>query len=91
MDEGYTNTELLEGCFTKEMIAAFLKIHGYTREQLDAQKPSVMSELILSLVLDEEDSSQLDRLMKVKLQLLRVIEKEIEKNGDGANPRYQIL
>ena len=51
--EGYTNIELLEGCFTDEMIQAFLSMHGYTKETMNQQKPSVMSELILSIILDE--------------------------------------
>lgn len=87
--EGYTNVELLEGCFTSEMIDAFLSMHGYTKESLNAQKPSVMSELILSIVLDETASvDQQKQLMQIKLGLLREIEDHIEKEGDNENPRY---
>ena len=36
--EGYTNVELLEGCFTDEMIDAFLAMHNYTKDSLNVQK-----------------------------------------------------
>ncbi len=87
--EGYTNLELLEGCFTEEMIQAFLDMHGYSKETLNQQKPSVMSELILSIILDESASEdQHKQLMQIKLGLLRQIEDHLEKVGDDNNPRY---
>lgn len=87
--EGYTNVELLEGCFTDEMIHAFLAMHNYTKASLNVQKPSVMSELVLSIVLDDGASmDQQKQLMQIKLGLLREIEDHIEKVGDLENPRY---
>lgn len=87
--EGYTNVELLEGCFTDEMIDAFLEMHNYTKDSLNVQKPSVMSELVLSIVLDDGASmDQQKQLMQIKLGLLREIEDHIEKVGDLENPRY---
>lgn len=87
--EGYTNVELLEGCFTDEMIDAFLTMHNYTKDSLNVQKPSVMSELVLSIVLDDGASmDQQKQLMQIKLGLLREIEDHIEKVGDLENPRY---
>lgn len=87
--EGYTNIELLEGCFTDEMIQVFLSMHGYTKETMNQQKPSVMSELILSIVLDEAASvDQQKQLMEIKMGLLRAIEEHLEKVGDDENPRY---
>lgn len=87
--EGYTNVELLEGCFTDEMIDAFLVMHNYTKASLNVQKPSVMSELVLSIVLDDGASmDQQKQLMQIKLGLLREIEDHIEKVGDLENPRY---
>lgn len=87
--EGYTNVELLEGCFTDEMIDAFLAMHNYTKDSLNVQKPSVMSELVLSIILDDGASmDQQKQLMQIKLGLLREIEDHIEKVGDLENPRY---
>lgn len=87
--EGYTNVELLEGCFTDEMIDAFLAMYNYTKDSLNVQKPSVMSELVLSIVLDDGASmDQQKQLMQIKLGLLREIEDHIEKVGDLENPRY---
>lgn len=87
--EGYTNVELLEGCFTDEMIDSFLAMHNYTKASLNVQKPSVMSELVLSIVLDDGASmDQQKQLMQIKLGLLREIEDHIEKVGDLENPRY---
>lgn len=87
--EGYTNTELLEGCFKEEMIDVFLAMHDYTRESFDQQKPSLVSELILSIVLDEDaNAEQQKALMQLKMGMLRVIEAHIETVGDLENPRY---
>ena len=64
-------------------------MHNYTKASLNVQKPSVMSELVLSIVLDDGASmDQQKQLMQIKLGLLREIEDHIEKVGDLENPRY---
>jgi hypothetical protein len=64
-------------------------MHNYTKDSLNVQKPSVMSELVLSIVLDDGASmDQQKQLMQIKLGLLREIEDHIEKVGDLENPRY---
>ena len=87
---GYTNTELLQGCFTQEMVDLFLDMHGYTLETFNQEKPSIVSQLILSIVMDENaDMEQQQALMDIKMGLLRMIEDHIEKQGDEPNPRYE--
>ncbi|MDX8416995.1 MAG: hypothetical protein SOS22_08080 [Absicoccus sp.] len=87
---GYTNTELLQGCFTQEMVDLFLDLHGYTKASFDQEKPSVVSQLILSIVMDEQaDAAQQQALMDIKMGLLRMIEDHIEKQGDEPDPRYE--
>ena len=87
---GYTNTELLQGCFTQEMVDLFLDMHGYTQETFNQEKPSIVSQLILSIVMDENaDMEQQQALMDIKMGLLRMIEDQIEKQGDEPNPRYE--
>ncbi len=87
---GYTNTELLQGCFTQEMVDLFLDMHGYTQETFNQEKSSIVSQLILSIVMDENaDMEQQQALMDIKMGLLRMIEDHIEKQGDEPNPRYE--
>lgn len=87
---GYTNTELLKGCFTQEMVDLFLDMHGYTEATFNQEKPSIVSQLILSIVMDEQaDAAQQQALMDIKMGLLRMIEDHIEKQGDESNPRYE--
>lgn len=87
---GYTNTELLQGYFTQEMVDLFLDMHGYTQETFNQEKPSIVSQLILSIVMDENaDMEQQQALMDIKMGLLRMIEDHIEKQGDEPNPRYE--
>lgn len=86
---GYTNTELLQGCFTQEMVDLFLEMHGYTEETFNHERPSTVTQLILSIVMEEDAPiDQQQALMDIKMGLMRMIEAHIEKHGDNEDPRY---